>query len=129
MQSAILGVPYKIAYDAVKFRSGLTDVSVTILRPDLTLFAELLLSEVSLLPGLYVRDLVTTTSEQTGKWLYRVSSPTEGIVRDGSVYMEAPGAPSGDPWAIAISGDQVAGTFGDYVVNKVLSVSKFLGLQ
>ena len=74
-----LGVPYRLAWEGKFFRTGLTDVSVNILRPDGSLSGPISLSESGDFPGLYLANYGSTLLDPEGEYLATVTSPTEGL--------------------------------------------------
>lgn len=79
-----LGTPYRIFYQAKKFRSGLTDVVCRVMRPDLSVHATIPLVEVATLGfnGLYSCEVMTLASDPVGEWVARVVSATDQAIDD-----------------------------------------------
>jgi hypothetical protein len=76
---AILGVPYKVIYEALNLTSGLTDITVEILSPSGVSYGPFALTEEAGASGLYSYDFATSSNGVEGEWVSYIHSPSEGI--------------------------------------------------
>jgi len=76
---ALLGLNYPIIYQAKNLQSGLTNITVKIIRPDNSVLGTFQMSEMTAqgMNGVYKYDLNTLSSDLKGEWLGNVDSPTE----------------------------------------------------
>lgn len=75
---ARLGLPLKITYEAVNFRSGLTGITATVLRPDGVKLGPIALTEIAHgeFSGIYQGVVGTSLGDPEGDWVYTVIEGT-----------------------------------------------------
>lgn len=76
---AILGLPYRIIYEAKDLRSGLVDVFARIRKPNGVWIGPFPLTEESdpSMAGIYTYNLSTALADPEGEWYGHIDSPTE----------------------------------------------------
>ena len=72
---ARLGIPLRITYEAVNFRSGLTGITATVLRPDGFKMGPVALTEIAHaeFSGVYQAIVPTNLGDPEGDWIYTVN--------------------------------------------------------
>ena len=127
---ATLGTSYRVFYQSKNQASGLTGIFAQAKKPDGSTIGNFPLVELSgpMFLGCYYFDLITSASDPEGKWLIGIYSPSENYrAFEGIDYASA--STAGNPWSYPILVNQTTGSFGEFVVQKVLTVSKYLGLK
>lgn len=75
-----LGVPYRLAYEARSYRTGLTNVVALVYRPDGNIQGPFVLVEgTGVFLGVYSYNLSTSVNDPEGEYLVAYVSPTENI--------------------------------------------------
>ena len=76
---AILGTPYRIAYESKNRSTGLVGITATVKKPNGAIIGPLAMAEFSetVLKGLYFVDLITLTTDPIGEWIGSIASPNE----------------------------------------------------
>lgn len=77
MATGKLGKPAVISYQSKNGTTGLTDIKVTIIRPDLTPVGPFALTEYS--PGFYSYSFSTSLLDPEGDYLGIIDSPSESL--------------------------------------------------
>ncbi len=70
--------PYRVLYEAVGFRTGLTDVQAAILKPDNSIAGVFPMMECPTpFSGRYYFDYITSSSDPQGEYFAMIVSPSE----------------------------------------------------
>lgn len=79
-----LGKPYRIVYTAKNFKTGLTQISCKIIKPDLTISVRNNMCEFEDLDlkGCYYYDFETTLQDQLGDYIVIIHNP-EQVHKEG----------------------------------------------
>ncbi len=75
----VLGVPYRIAYEAIRARSGLTDVQAFLVDPNGNTLGPFAMPELIANSGIYTYTFNTTITSPAGEYIVIIISPTEMI--------------------------------------------------
>lgn len=78
---ALLGVPYRLAYEAKNFTSGLSNIIAVVLRPDGSFGSAMSMAELTApgFAGIYAAQYASSTSDPEGEYLAVVISPTDNV--------------------------------------------------
>lgn len=77
---SILGIPYRVFYEAKNFRTGLTDIVGLVSKPNSSMQGPYAMTELTgAFAGIYFFDYHTSEGDPEGEYLALVISPTDGI--------------------------------------------------
>lgn len=79
-----LGKPYRVVYTAKNFVSGLSQITATVIRPDLTISPSYEMYEFDnvALKGCYYYDLETSADDPLGDYIVIINNPEQSM-KDG----------------------------------------------